>query len=156
MKNIVKGIWSEWNKTDKIIATLSIIAIVLLLCTTKCSAQSPTSNIPEMEYGDVETDIFYESIYSENIIDFIYDAQENKYYIEYYEHGFVFNESEEEYLENGEKIITIECSNSVFLNFLKWYSENIDWDGVCPDYMIKTVITPVDGGDNYRFYLEKR
>lgn len=153
MKKAFKQMWEVWDNIDRAVFSFSIIALILILSCfcCSCNAQNPSSNIPEMEYGDATSEIFYETLYSNNVIDFIYDVREG-YFIEYYDHGFIF---EEELTNDEDRLIILECSKPNFFEFLTWYSENLN-EEECPHFVIKTVITSVEGGNNYRFYLEKQ
>lgn len=134
MKNIVKTVWSCWNKTDRFVAIFSTISIILLLCIfcTSCNAQPSINNIPDMEYNDVSKEIFdYDGavlFYPDGVIDFIYHTQDNEYIIEY-DDPDAFDPDDMVYkLDGNYYYIEIHCDSAIFFDYLNWYNKHTNKD----------------------------
>lgn len=128
MKNIVKIVWSCWNKTDRFVAIFSTISIILLLCIfcTSCNAQPSINNIPDMEYNDASKEIFdYDGavlFYPNGVIDFIYHTQDNEYIIEY-DDPDAFDPDNMIYKKDGDYYyIEIHCDSTLFFEYLNYYN----------------------------------
>ena len=133
MKNIVKTVWSCWNKIDRFVAIFSTIGIILLLCIfcTSCNAQTP-SNIPDMEYNDASGEDFdYDGailFFADGIIDFIYHTQDNEYIIEYDDQD-AFDIDDMVYTKDGNYYyIEIHCDSAIFFDYLNWYNKHTNKD----------------------------
>ena len=166
MKNFIETCWSVWNKTDRIVAVSTILAIILLCCMTcSCTAQT-TNNIPVMEYNDASGenfDIIVNQIpmYTDGVIDFNYTPADKLYSIQYndsdtFDYDNLQNDGEEWY---GDYIV-IECNKELFFEYLEWYHTVSDnksdaYYDINDNFYIKEIVTPVDGGFNYRYYLAK-
>lgn len=120
---------------------LSLIALCLLTLSIKAQEQK--------DYP----------LYANGVVEFGYLIPEDVYYIIYRDTinfpDFTLYE-DEEYLE--ETYINIECNRDDFFEYLFWFAEeqvkktdlfyNSD-----SKFIIREIITPVEGGDNHRFYL---
>ena len=108
-----------------------------------------------MEYGDCEPEIVPMGIYFENVIDFVYDPNEDMFLIEYMDSDVVDTDNIQ---INGEwntlDYFQIECSKQDFFNILEEYSiwtetqrqKDLNWGFI-------EIVTPVEGGLNYRYNL---
>ena len=163
----LKNYFSEWNTTDKIISIISIIGIVVILSLMCCSCHAQDlSNLTPIEYNDASGENFDVIIneipmYADGIIDFNYTPIDNFYSIEYndsdsFDYDNLQNNGEEWY---GDYII-IECNKELFFEYLEWYHTVSDdksdaYYDINDNFYIKEIVTPVDGGFNYRYYLAK-
>lgn len=141
---------------------VSITCIALgAIVNSSCSAD--INNISRLELGDCEQDINWIDIYPEGIYDFVYDN--GIFYIEYNdEDSFDMDriaEEDKSYSKFSQYII-IECDKNTFFEYLQlyssWYSEVSnkkidDLERELKSFRIKEVITDVEGGKNYRYYL---
>ena len=127
MKNIIKTVWSCWDKIDRFVAIFSIVGIILLTCVmcSSCNAQT-TNNIPVMEYNCVDTldtticDNCGILFYADGIIDFVYEPTEDRYYIEY-DDPDAFDPDYMKYNSLGKYYyIEIECDSNTFFSYLSW------------------------------------
>jgi hypothetical protein len=126
MKNIIKTVWSCWDKIDRFVAIFSIIMLILIFCTS-CTAQPSINNIPDMEYGDAETSNIYDNyipIYADGVVDFIYCTQDNEYIIEYHDDDYfdLDNLPQTVNCVNGDSVVCIYCSAKYFFEYLEWYN----------------------------------
>lgn len=83
------------------------------------------------------------------IEDFIYTPFDDQYIIEYSDEDIP--EFDEDMEFKGESYIQIELSKELFFEVLLLYSESPEL--LCDLYQVKEVITQVEGGLNYRYYL---
>ena len=165
MKNI-KTVWSCWDKIDRFVAIFSIVAILTLLCCMSCNAQPNHNNIPVMEYNDASGENFNVIVneipmYADGVMDFNYTPSDDLYSIQYndsdtFDYDNLQDDGEEWY---GDYII-IECNKELFFEYLEWYHTVSDdksdaYYEINDNFYIKEIITPVDGGLNYRYYLAK-
>lgn len=140
-----------------IVKILIIVALALQSCHSQSQEQGQSmkdSFIP-MEYGDCEPEIVPMGIYFENIIDFVYDPNEDMFLIEYMDSDVVDTDNIQ---INGEwntlDYFQIECSKQDFFNILEEYSiwtetqkqKDLNWGFI-------EIVTPVEGGLNYRYNL---
>lgn len=112
----------------------TILFCFLMLCGLTLQAQNT-----------LDTNYFwFEHYYIE---DFIYNPFDNQYIIEY------SDEDIPEFDEDckGEDYIQIETPKELFFEVLSVYSETPEL--LCNLYQVKEVITQVEGGLNYRYYL---
>ena len=127
MKNIVKTVWSCWDKIDRFVAIFSIIMLILIFCTS-CTAQPSINNIPTMEYGDAETSNIYDNyipIYADGVVDFIYCTQDEEYIIEYMDDDYfdIDNLPQSNNCVSGDtNWVSIYCSEEYFFEYLEWYN----------------------------------
>lgn len=142
---------------------LSITCIALGV-TLNSSCSRKLGNIPEVEIGDCTQEINHIDIYPEGVCDFVY--QDGLFYIDYRDDDSFDMErlAEEDAFYEDSQYIIIECSNDMFFEFLELYSS---WQSECNNktidniekkmmsFNIKEVITDVEGGKNYRYYLCK-
>ena len=144
---------------------LIILGAVFVLCNTGCKAQG-IGNLPAMEYNDAsgeDFDVMVNEIpmYADGVVDFNYIPMDDFYSIEYNDQD-AFDYDNLQY--NGDEwygnYIIIECSKDLFFEYLEWfntvsddksdaYYDMNDW------FYIREVVTPVEGGLNYRYYLMK-
>ena len=158
----LKFIWSCWDKIDRYVAVSSIIAFILLMCffCTSCSAQVSLDNIPDMEYGDAELNDIYDNyipIYADGVVDFIYCTQDEEYIIEYHDDDYfdIDNLPQMVNCVNGDSVVCIYCSEEIFYEYMKWYSDinrtREEFFSANEDYYIKEVwCGDVDNG--YWYY----
>lgn len=128
MKNIIKTVWSCWNKTDRFVAIFSIIAIIVLVCfmCTSCNAQPSINNIPTMEYYDASVEeLDYDGailFFADGVIDFVYHTQDNEYIIEY-DDPDAFDPDNMVYKKDGDYYyIEIHCDSTLFFEYLNYYN----------------------------------
>ena len=141
------------------------ITFVAFGATLNSGCSDKMGNIPEIEVGDCTQEVNYIDIYPEGVYDFVY--QDGLFYIDYRDDDAFDMENlaeEDEFYEMSQYII-IECSKDVFFEFLELYSS---WQNECNNkiiddiekrmmsFNIKEVITDVEGGKNYRYYLDKK
>lgn len=112
----------------------TILFFFLMLCGLTLQAQ----NTSDTNY------FWFEHYYIE---DFIYNTFDDQYIIEY------SDEDIPEFDEDckGEDYIQIETPKELFFEVLSVYSETPEL--LCNLYQVKEVITQVEGGLNYRYYL---
>ena len=126
MKNIIKTIWSVWDRTDRFVVIFSTIGIILLLCIfcTSCNAQT-TTDIPVMEYYDASKDLDYDGgimLFPDGVIDFVYHTQDNEYVIEY-DDPDSFDIDNMIYSQDGNYYyIEIYCDSTLFFEYLSYYN----------------------------------
>jgi hypothetical protein len=133
MKNIIKTVWSCWDKIDRFVAIFSSIAIIVIMCfmCTSCNAQQP-SNIPDMEYynPNQDEDILdnYIPIYADGVVDFIYCTQDYEFIIEYQDDDY-FDMDNPQQMSNtvncassDENLVCLYCSEEIFFEYLEWYN----------------------------------
>lgn len=127
MKNIVKTVWSCWDKIDRFVAIFSIIATIVIMCfmCTSCNAQTPSS-ILDMEYNDVsDEELDYDGailFFADGVIDFIYHTQDNEYIIEY-DDPDAFDPDNMIYKKDGDYYyIEIHCDSTLFFEYLNYYN----------------------------------
>lgn len=127
---------------------INILITVLLLTFVSCKAQ-PQQSEP---IKDLETGLFCELPDSNMhqfegcmIEDFIYDAINDQFVIEY----------ADESVDNIGGFIQIECTKKDFFDVLTSYSDEYNYKWV-DKYLIKEVFTAVEGGVNIRYYLVKK
>ena len=130
------------------------------------SCSSNVSNITQLEVGDCEQDVNWIDIYPEGIYDFVYDN--GIFYIEYSDEDTFDMEriaEEDDSYSKFSQYIIIECDKNTFFEYLtlysSWYSEvnnkRIDsLEKELKSFNIKEVITDVEGGKNYHYYLCKK
>lgn len=132
-----------------------LVLFLMVASILGCSGQP--SSISNMEYGDCEPELELVpmNIYFENVIDFVYDSVDDMFIIEYADSDIIDTDSIQ---INGEwntlDYFQIECSEEDFFNVLEEYSvwlttkrqKNIDWGFI-------EIVTPVEGGLNYRYNL---
>lgn len=128
MKNIVKTVWSCWDKIDRFVAIISTIAIITIMCflCTSCNAQPSINNIPDMEYNDASGEEFdYDGailFFADGIIDFVYHTQDNEYIIEY-DDPDAFDTDNMLYHNDGDYYyIEIYCDSTLFFEYLNYYN----------------------------------
>ena len=135
MKNIVKTVWSCWNKIDRFVAIFSIIAIIFMMCfmCTSCNAQNST-DIPTMEYYDFDRipdgGIL---MYPDGVIDFIYCTQDEEYIIEYMDEDAFDPDNIPQTVsctQNSEPVVQIYCSEELFFEYLNWYNSLTNKDSL--------------------------
>ena len=134
MKNIIKTIWSCWDKIDRFVAIFSIIAIIVVICfmCTSCNAQPSINNIPDIEYYDASgEELDYDGailFFADGIIDFVYHTQDNEYVIEYNDPD-AFDSDNMIYNQDGNYYyIEIYCDSALFFEYLSYYSTIINKD----------------------------
>lgn len=131
MKNIIKTVWSCWNKIDRFIAIFSTVGIILLLCIfcTSYNAQPNLNDIPDMEYynPNQDEDILdnYIPIYADGVVDFIYCTQDGEYIIEYHDDDYFDPDNLPQTVNcvsGDSNYVSIYCSEANFFEYLIWYS----------------------------------
>ena len=134
MKNIIKTVWSCWNKLDRFVAIFSTIGIILLLCIfcTSCNAQSTSNNIPTQELYDASGEEFDDDgailFFADGVIDFVYHTQDNEYVIEY-DDPDAFDPDDMIYKKDGDYYyIEIYCDSNIFFDYLSWYNKHTNKD----------------------------
>lgn len=146
---------------------LSITSIAIgAVTSSSCSNSIDVNDIVELETGDCCQSVNWLDIYPENVYDFVYEN--GIFYIEYSDEDAFdmerLSEEDDSYSQFSQYII-IECDKNTFFEYLtlysSWYSEvsNKRIDGLekeLKSFRIKEVITDVEGGKNYRYYLCKK
>ena len=111
--------WSVWDRTDRIVAIIDIIALIVIaisFCSCTTSTDTKVDDIPQMyEYPQTQGQILF---YPYGVIDFIYDRANNQYYLEYddvdcfdpEEDNMCFNEDESYYY------IKLYCDSATFFH----------------------------------------
>lgn len=146
MKNILKTVWSCWDKIDRFVAIFSLIIIIAVMCfmCTSCNAQQP-SNIPVMEYNDASEEIFdYDGailFFADGIIDFVYHTQDNEYVIEYDDPDAFDSDNMKYNKDYNYYYIEIYCDSVLFFEYLSYYStitnKDIEFFEASDEYFIE-------------------
>lgn len=149
MKKIFNQLWSCWNKTDRIIAIFSIIALIIICCTifSSCNAQtlSPSVELEELNpyiTDSIEIDNNYIPIYADGVIDFIYCTQDEEYIIEYMDDDYFDLENLPQTINcvanTDTNYVCIYCSEEIFFDYLQWYNstDKNSFYSPHPDYYI--------------------
>ena len=125
MKNIVKTVWSCWDKIDRLVAIFSIIMLILIFCTS-CTAQPSINNIPTMEYNDASSEeLDYDGailFFADGIIDFVYHTQDNEYVIEYDDPDAFDSDNMKYNKDDNYYYIEIYCDSALFFEYLSYYN----------------------------------
>lgn len=151
------------------IGIILVIALGIYLATRVNKAQAAPINIPTMEYGDCEPDIEHPTdtvlatciqMYPDCVMDFMFIPEENLWVIEYsdddsFDYDNIYPE------DWSMPYISIECSQDDFFSYLQWYATINDSMSDAEyesnnNYYIREVMTYVEGGPNYRYYLTKK
>ena len=127
-----------------------VFIIIAVLCCISCQSQG-SSKVPQMEYGDCEPEIVPVGLIFENVLDFIYDPNEDLFLIEYSDE-VISQTNDDEW--NTLDYIQIECSKKDFFDVLEEYSvwtenhnqRDLNWGFI-------EIVSPVEGGLNYRYSL---
>ena len=145
-KNIFKQMWEVWDNIDRAVAIGGIIAILLSCSIMCCSCDSTTYKFPSIQNieGNGIIDTWREPLYIENVVDMVYDPVEDRYYIEYHDHGIRYDEETELITENYNPIIHIYTNKVFFEDFMNWYNLHKDIDYPCTIYDIKVIETVTD------------
>lgn len=141
------------------------ITCVAFGATLNIGCANKIENIPEIEVGDCIQEINYIDLYPEGVYDFVY--QDGLFYIDYRDDdAFDMDRlAEEDAFYEDSQYIIIECNKDIFFEFLELYSswQNEYNNKIIDDlekkimsFNIKEVITGVEGGKNYRYYLNKK
>lgn len=150
---------------DHLMFLLIILGVIFVFCNTGCKAQNP-GNLPVMEYYDASGenfDVIVNEIpmYADGVVDFVYTPVDDLYSIEYNDQD-AFDYDNLQF--NGDEwygdFIIIECDKELFFEYLEWFNTVTDdksdaYYDMNDNFYIKEVITPVEGGQNYRYYLAK-
>lgn len=122
-----------------------LISIMTLMC-LGCNGQ-PTAltNIPDMEYGDCESntepEINYIIFELSNILEFVYNSVDREYYINYNDPDAMVQLTEKDFFE-----LLADVNKS----------KKEQWDITMSEkWVLKEVVTPVEGVMNYKYYLIK-
>lgn len=122
-----------------------LISIMALMC-FGCNCQ-PTAltNIPNMEYGDCESntepEINYIIFELSNILEFAYNNVDREYYINYDDPDAMVQLTEKDFFE-----LLADVNKS----------KKEQWDiTISEKWVLKEVVTPVEGVINYKYYLIK-
>ena len=142
-----------------------LILIMALMC-FGCNCQ-PTAltNIPDMEYGDcelkAEPEINYIIFELSNILEFAYNNVDREYYIDY-DDPDTFDLDHMAYRSGMDKCyanyIMVQLSEKDFFELLADVnkSKKEQWDITMSEkWVLKEVVTPVEGVMNYKYYLIK-
>ena len=125
MKNIIKTVWSCWDKIDRLVAIFSIIMLILIFCTS-CTAQPSINNIPTMEYNDASgEELDYDGailFFADGIIDFVYHTQDNEYVIEYDDPDAFDSDNMKYNKDDNYYYIEIYCDSALFFEYLSYYN----------------------------------
>lgn len=126
-----------------IVIASCMLAIVIMLCAS-CKTEHQ-QQIPDLETGmDCGPQSFsFEPVY---ILDMIYDPVEGQYIIEYYDELYDIDEYD---------CLHLECKQSDFYEILNYLAKDPTYEWA-NDYYITEVVTPVEGGENYRYLLRKK
>ena len=122
-----------------------LILIMALMC-FGCNCQ-PTAltNIPDMEYGDcelkAEPEINYIIFELSNILEFAYNNVDREYYIDYDNPDTMVQLTEKDFFE-----LLADVNKSKKEQWNITMSEK---------WVLKEVVTPVEGVINYKYYLIK-
>lgn len=161
MKKAIKTVWSCWNKTDRIVAIISIIALSLILC---CGCNAQPQRIPTQEYNDCEEPentieqhtimfMFY------GVIDFNYNPVTNLYTIEYddedaFDYDVLSYKGEDWYGDFIILNVTKENFFEMLTDFNKSSEEKLNIE-FSEKWQIKEVKTVEDDIVSYDYYLIK-
>ena len=142
-----------------------LILIMALMC-FGCNCQ-PTAltNIPDMEYGDcelkAEPEINYIIFELSNILEFAYNNVDREYYIDY-DDPDTFDLDHMAYRSGMDKwyadYIMVQLTEKDFFELLADVnkSKKEQWDITMSEkWVLKEVVTPVEGVINYKYYLIK-
>lgn len=139
-----------------------LISIIALMC-FGCNCQ-PTAftNIPNMEYGDccepnTEPEINYIIFELSNILEFAYNNVDREYYINY-DDPDAFDLDHIAYRLGMDKCIMVQLTEKDFFELLADVnkSKKEQWDITMSEkWVLKEVVTPVEGVMNYKYYLIK-
>ena len=122
-----------------------LILIMALMCFgCNCQPTAPT-NIPDMEYGDcelkAEPEINYIIFELSNILEFAYNNVDREYYIDYDDPDAMVQLTEKDFFE-----LLADVNKS----------KKEQWDITMSEkWVLKEVVTPVEGVINYKYYLIK-
>ena len=122
-----------------------LISIMALMC-LGCNGQSTAlTNIPDMEYGDCESstepEINYIIFELSNILEFAYNNVDREYYIDYDDPDAMVQLTEKDFFE-----LLADVNKS----------KKEQWDITMSEkWVLKEVVTPVEGVMNYKYYLIK-
>lgn len=129
MKKAFNQLWSVWDKTDRFVAVISVIGIILFLCITFTSCAAPdTNNVIHHNPYDVSQDEMildnYIPLYPDGVIGFIYCTQDQEYIVEYMDYDVfdIDNIPHTTNCANGDSVVCLYCSETVFFEFLEWYN----------------------------------
>lgn len=143
-----------------------LISIMALMCLGCNSQPTAITNIPNMEYGDccepnTEPEINYIIFELSNILEFAYNNVDREYYINY-DDPDAFDLEHLAYRSGMDKwyadYIMVQLTEKDFFELLadvnKSKKEQLDIT-MSEKWILKEVVTSVEGVMNYRYYLIK-
>lgn len=103
---------------------------------------------------------------ADGVVEFGHSVYDDAYYIIYRDTNVFpdlvleLDDSDEygSFMWYEETYIEVECDRNDFFEYLKWFSDAVEWKGEAfysadSRYSIKEIVTDVEGGENHRFYL---
>lgn len=143
-----------------------LILIIMALICLGCNSQPSVTNIPEMEYGDCEShikdiEVNYIMFELSGILEFAYNAIDDEYYLDY-DDPDAFDLDNLAYLSGMEEwyadYLIVHVSKDNFFELIEDVNKSVEerLNIVFEEkWILKEIVTPVEGGLNYQYYVIK-